>query len=187
MVFREATPDDVPRICALERRPEYHGLVGSWAEDEHLRCLTNPDVRYLVADVAGELAGFSILFGITSPHKSVELKRIVVGTPDKGLGKEMLRQIIRKVFDEYGAHRLWLDVFEHNVRAQRAYAAVGFRPEGVLREAVYRDGEYHSLILMSILDREYRDVITSPRGLEQREGSALRISQDREATGAFDI
>ena len=132
-------------------------MVGSWLEDEHRSYLADPDVLYLIADLAGQPAGFSILFGITSPHKSVELKRIVVGAPGKGLGKEMLRLIIRRVFDENGAHRLWLDVFEHNLRAQRAYAAVGFQREGVLREAVFRNDEYHSLILMSILDREYRD------------------------------
>lgn len=34
------------------------------------------------------------------------------------------------------------------------------------REAVYRDGEYHSLMLMSILDREYRECNASARGLE---------------------
>lgn len=157
MLLRRATVNDVPFICALERRPEYYGLVGSWSEGEHQRCLADPDVRYLVADLAGEPAGFSILFGIMSAHKSVELKRIVIGTPGQGLGKDMLRLIIGKVFSEYGAHRLWLDVFEHNVRAQRAYTAVGFRPEGMLREAIYRDGEYHSLVLMSILDREYRE------------------------------
>jgi RimJ/RimL family protein N-acetyltransferase len=157
-MLREATPDDVSQICALEQRPEYYGLVGSWTEDEHLRCLADPDVRYLIADDSGEVAGFCILFGITSPHKSVELKRIVVGAPGKGLGREMLCLVIRKVFDECAAHRLWLDVFEHNIRAQRAYAAVGFQHEGVLREAVYRDGEYHSLVLMSILDREYREL-----------------------------
>jgi diamine N-acetyltransferase len=157
MQLREGTSGDVPYICTLERRAEYYGLVGSWPEEEHLRSLADPDVRYLVADRAGEATGFSILFGITSPHKAVELKRIVVGAPGKGLGKEMLRLVIRKVFDEYGAHRLWLDVFEHNTRAQRAYAAVGFQREGILRESVYRDGGYHSLILMSILEREYRN------------------------------
>lgn len=157
MLLCEATPNDIPIICALERRPEYYSLIGAWTEDEHLRSLANPDVRYLKAeDQARKVVGFAILFGITSPHRSVELKRIVVGTPGRGLGREMLRLVIRKSFNEYGAHRLWLDVFEHNMRAQRAYAAVGFRPEGMLREAVYRDGEYHSLILMSVLDHEYK-------------------------------
>jgi diamine N-acetyltransferase len=161
MLLREAGPGDVPHICALERRPEFHGLVGTWSEEEHLRCLADPDARHFIAeDASGEFAGFAILLGLTSQHRSIELKRIVVATPGKGLGKEILRQIIRKAFDDYGAHRLWLDVFEHNLRAQRAYAAVGFQREGVLREAIYRDGEYHSLLLMSILDHEYnRDSI----------------------------
>jgi diamine N-acetyltransferase len=154
-MLREATPDDVPQICALERRPDFHGLVGAWPAEEHLRCLADQDARYLVADHDGEMLGFSILFGILSPHRSVELKRIVVASPGKGLGKEILRLIIRKAFNEYGAHRLWLDVFEHNLRAQSAYSGVGFRREGMLREAVYRDGKYYSLILMSLLDREY--------------------------------
>ena len=158
MLLREANQDDVPLICSLERRPEYYGLVGSWSQDEHLRCLSDPDARYVIAeDQSGEVAGFAILFGLTSPHRSIELKRIVVAKPGMGSGKEMLRQIIRKVFEECGTHRLWLDVFEHNLRAQRAYATAGFRREGVLREAVYRDGKYHSLMLMSILDREYRE------------------------------
>jgi diamine N-acetyltransferase len=158
MLLREAITGDVPRICALERLPEFYGLIGAWPEDEHLRCLADPDARYFVAgDASGDLAGFAILLGLTSQHRAIELKRIVVSPPGQGWGKEMLRHIIRKAFDEYGAHRLWLDVFEHNLRAQRAYSAVGFRREGVLREVIYRDGEYHSLILMSILDQEYRE------------------------------
>jgi diamine N-acetyltransferase len=158
MLLREAVADDVTRICALEQLPEFYGLIGAWPEGEHLRCLADPDARYfVVGDVSEDLAGFAILLGLTSQHRAIELKRIVVSPPGKGLGKEMLRQIIRKAFDEYGAHRLWLDVFEHNLRAQRAYSGVGFRPEGILRESVYRDGCYHSLILMSILDQEYRE------------------------------
>jgi diamine N-acetyltransferase len=166
MLLRDANRNDVPLICSLERRPEYHGLVGSWPEDEHLRRISDPDARYVIAeDQPGEIAGFAILFGLISQHRSIELKRIVVATPGMGHGKEMPRQIIRKTFDEYGAHRLWLDVFEHNLRAQRAYADVGFRREGVLREAVYRGGEYHSLMLMSILDREYREITTQREDL----------------------
>jgi diamine N-acetyltransferase len=162
MLMRVPSPADIPFICALEQRREYSGLVGTWSADEHLRYLADPNARYLIAEHEGEPLGFCILFGILSPHRSLELKRIAVASPGKGLGKEMLRLIICKAFDEYSAHRLWLDVFEHNLRAQRAYSSVGFRREGVLREAVYRDGGYHSLILMSILDREYREQSALP-------------------------
>jgi RimJ/RimL family protein N-acetyltransferase len=68
----------------------------------------------------------------------------------------VLQLLLRKVFNEFRAHRLWLDVFETNVRAQHVYRTLGFQQDGIFREAVYRDGQYHSLLLMSLLDREYR-------------------------------
>jgi RimJ/RimL family protein N-acetyltransferase len=33
---------------------------------------------------------------------------------------------------------------------------LGFRQEGIMREVQFRDASYHSLVLMSLLDREYR-------------------------------
>jgi diamine N-acetyltransferase len=60
-----------------------------------------------------------------------------------------------RAFVHHRAHRLWLDVFDTNARARRVYEAYGFREEGAMREAILRDGEYHTLVLMSLLDREY--------------------------------
>ena len=34
---------------------------------------------------------------------------------------------------------------------------LGFREEGIMRDAIYRDGAYHSLVLMSLLESEYRE------------------------------
>jgi RimJ/RimL family protein N-acetyltransferase len=44
----------------------------------------------------------------------------------------------------------------NNDRALHVYEAFGFRKEGVMRDAIYRDGTYHSLVLMSMLNCEYR-------------------------------
>jgi hypothetical protein len=46
--------------------------------------------------------------------------------------------------------------------AQRAYRAVGFVPEGVLRDAVLTNGEYESLIVMSTLEGEWAGLARSP-------------------------
>jgi RimJ/RimL family protein N-acetyltransferase len=51
---------------------------------------------------------------------------------------------------------LWLDVFEHNARARHVYRSVGFVEEGVLRECVKQQERYASLVVMSILENEYR-------------------------------
>jgi diamine N-acetyltransferase len=154
--LRPARVEDIPSIAAMERVPEYRTFVGNWTEDEHRARLASADCRYLVAESgSGELAGFAILRGIASPHRSVRLQRIVVANANRGVGKIMLRGILDYVFRELRAHRLWLDVFETNKRAQHVYENLGFHREGVLREAIFRDGEYHTQLLMSILDREY--------------------------------
>jgi RimJ/RimL family protein N-acetyltransferase len=157
MKFRRATAADIAHICSLERLPQFRTFVGSWPPDEHLKNLTNPDASYLVAeDEQGNIAAFAVLRGLLSEHHAVEIKRIVVGSPNQGTGKKFLAEIVNRAFDEYGAHRLYLDVFVNNDRALHVYEAFGFRKEGIMRDAIYRDGTYHSLVLMSLLDCEYR-------------------------------
>ena len=156
MKMRAARTDDLPPIMAMERLPEYRTLVGNWTQSEHLECMADGNYRYFAVDAQpGELAAFAILRKLNSPHRSICLQRIVVAQPGGGVGRKFLGEIMEFVFGELKAHRLWLDVFETNTRAQHVYESLGFRHEGRLREAILRDGEYHTQLLMSILDREY--------------------------------
>jgi diamine N-acetyltransferase len=157
MRFRDATAADIPQICALERLPEFRTMVGSWPEEQHLRMLADPGVVYIVAeDLQGEIAACAILQGLGSEHRSVEIKRVVVGVPNQGLGRRLLTEAADRAFGEYRAHRLVLDVFVTNDRARHVYETFGFQKERIMRDAIYRDGAYHSLILMSLLENEYR-------------------------------
>jgi len=166
--LRPARMEDIPAIADLERIPEYRSMVGNWSLEEHHEKMAGSDCRYLIAEPeSGEMAGFAILRGLSSPHRSIRLQRIVVAQPGQGVGRFMLAGILDYVFRELKAHRLWLDVFETNLRAQHVYEGLGFRREGILREAIFRDGEYHTQILMSILDREYDAVRRARNGKGQ--------------------
>jgi RimJ/RimL family protein N-acetyltransferase len=92
----------------------------------------------------------------------VELKRIVVRTPNQGLGRQLLTEVAERAFGAHSAHRLFLDVFVTNDRARRVYENFGFRKEGIMRDVIYRDGAYHSLVLMSLLETEYRSESKAP-------------------------
>ena len=111
----------------------------------------------MIENASGETGGYAILSGIKSPNHSIELTRIVIAEPGLGYGKHVLRIIIKKVFEEYHAHRFWLDVFEHNQRARYVYQSVGFQEEGILRDAIRQGDKYYSLVLMSMLENEYFD------------------------------
>jgi diamine N-acetyltransferase len=162
MRLRPAHPADIPGIVQLEHSPHAREFVGQWSAAEHRATMDEPDARYLAVEDQTEhaphlpLAGFVILRGFTTEHRAVELKRIVLATTGRGQGRQILEQVMDKAFREYRAHKLWLDVFEHNARARHLYRSLGLREDGVLRDAVYRDGQFHSLILMSMLEAEYR-------------------------------
>ena len=60
------------------------------------------------------------------------------------------------MFSTCAAHRVWIDVKVHNDRARRAYTAVGFVQEGILRERrCCRTAIYESLVIMSLLREEW--------------------------------
>lgn len=160
MELKEATETDLPFIIETEHSPEFRECIGRWAIEEHAAAMRDPDTRYLIAlDDSGKKLGYAIVRGLQSEHHSIELKRIVIQPPGRGHGRKVLQLLLKKIFDEFGAHRLWLDVFEFNLRAQHVYRSLGFQQDGTFREAIFRDGKYHSLLLISILDREYRAAI----------------------------
>lgn len=159
MKLQTATFDHIDFILSQEARPEFSSFILSWSRDKHLQNLQDPNQDYLMLktdlDKEEAIVGYAILAGLQSPHRNLELTRIVIAEPGKGFGKTALKLIQKRVFEEYRAHRLWLDVFEHNHRARRVYESVGFKQEGILREAVWRGESYDSLVLMSMLEHEY--------------------------------
>jgi hypothetical protein len=96
-----------------------------------------------------------LLAELTSEHHSIELRRIIVATKGQRLGRRALSLVLDRAFGTLAVNRVWLDVKVHNQRARRAYAAVGFIDEGVLRDALLNNGAYESLAVMSILDDEW--------------------------------
>jgi RimJ/RimL family protein N-acetyltransferase len=156
MLLRLATDTDLPAIIVLERAPLACEFVGQWSEERHRATFAGGDARYYVSETEwGEVQAYVILRGIQETSRSIELKRIVVAVPERGLGRRILKELMRIVFRELGAHRFYLDVFEDNGRARHVYEGLGFRYEGIMREAANRDGQWCNLHLMSLLETEY--------------------------------
>ena len=158
MTLRRGTVEDLSYIVDLERTFRDQGYLGGDEIKVHERRLAHPDCWYAIVETEGRRAGYAILRGLTSPNRSVELKRIAIADPGRGLGRRVLEAILEKVFDELSAHRIWLDVFPHNSRARHVYRSIGFVEEGVLRECVKYGDMYRSLVLMSMLESEYRSL-----------------------------
>lgn len=156
--FRPTQPSDLPYVRAAEEDAENSRFIAVWSEEQHLGALKDPDIAHLlvVSCESEQPVGFVIMAGLQNEHQSVECKRIVITEKGKGYGRATMRAVKRFAFDELSAHRLWLDVKEHNVRARALYEKEGFRYEGTLRECKRESEGFSSLIIMSILGHEYR-------------------------------
>ncbi|MMZ45984.1 Spermidine N(1)-acetyltransferase [compost metagenome] len=73
----------------------------------------------------------------------------------KGYGAEALKLLLDYAFLEMNLHRVSLRVFSFNQRAIKLYEKVGFQHEGRSRQSLFREGTWHDVIHMGILQNEY--------------------------------
>lgn len=74
---------------------------------------------------------------------------------NKGYGSEAIKLMVDYGFRELSLHRISLGVYNFNPRAIHVYEKIGFKREGVMRDALYWDGEYVDEIAMSVLSHEW--------------------------------
>ena len=74
----------------------------------------------------------------------------------KGIGTWATEATRDFAFEKLKLHRLELDVFSFNPRAEQAYIKAGFKREGVLKDAVMDGDQYADDIIMAILEDEWR-------------------------------
>ena len=156
--LRRTTPNDLPYVLAAEGDEENRRFVAVWPEAQHRAALDDPHMAHLIiaSKPQSQPVGFVILAGLQGEHRSIECMRIVVTEKGKGYGRAAVRAIKRYAFETFSAHRLWLDVKEHNTRARAVYEKEGFRYEGTLRECRKGPEGFESLVVMSVLEHEYR-------------------------------
>lgn len=123
------------------------------------RCVDAQDCYlFFVLDAEKRIIGESVVNEI-DPERRCANFRIAIfhpGERGKGIGTWMVETTRDFAFAQLGLHRLELDVFSFNPRAEQLYRKAGFQREGILRDAV-RDGDaYADDILMAMLEDDWR-------------------------------
>jgi ribosomal protein S18 acetylase RimI-like enzyme len=160
---------DLDFVLAAEQHPDNAPYVNQWSREQHEDAIASLDAAHLIVEKTGGAPariGYVILGGLQNPHRSLLLKRIVILPKGKGFGRKTLRLVKAFAFKHLNYHRLGLDVFSSNQRAQHVYRSEGFVDEGRLREAYRTPSGYEDLILLSILSDEYRQQNASKRPID---------------------
>lgn len=158
IAIRATSETDLDMVLQIERDPENTAFIAQWPRGRHRDAIHDPAIAHwlVLAEPDWRVVGYLILLGLANPHRNLELTRIVIAEKNRGYGRKVLRLVKLEAFERFRAHRLWLDVMEHNHRARHLYRSEGFVEEATLRKTVKIDDRFVSLIVLSILEHEYR-------------------------------
>lgn len=120
----------------------------------------NDEDRYFFLIIApdGRIIGESVINEIDWDLRCANFRIGIYHSTERGqgIGTWAIEATRDFVFEELKLHRLELDVYSFNLRAEKAYLKAGFKREGVLRDAIMDGDKYADDILMSILEDEWR-------------------------------
>jgi RimJ/RimL family protein N-acetyltransferase len=86
----------------------------------------------------------------------------------KGLATEALTAVVKELFEEHDMHRVFAETDDRNVAVHRLFERLGFRREARLIEADWFKGEWSTLRVYALLNREWRERQSAPsRGRSQ--------------------
>lgn len=106
---------------------------------------------------AWRLVGNCSVFGIDWVHSSAELG-IMIGDKsvwNRGIGTQTMTLLLHHCFETLNLNRAFLRVDGQNLGGRRAYQKAGFVEEGRMRQAVYQNGKYDDMYIMSVLRSEW--------------------------------
>lgn len=110
----------------------------------------------LVDRGADEVVG-EVVINEWSPEDQSANYRVLIGPRgrNRGLGSEATRLVVDHAFAVTDLHRIELEVYAFNRRAQRVYEKAGFTVEGIRREAFRLDDERVDALVMAVLRPEW--------------------------------
>ncbi|MEZ5102267.1 MAG: GNAT family protein [Thermoleophilia bacterium] len=187
--LRRAEPADVDFLAALASDEEIEPFVAAISPRTHdqllpevQRSLAEPEAfGRLVVEVSDgglwRLAGALAYEAFNRRSRIVSVHAVMIAPAfrGRGLAEQATRLATRYLIRERGYHRVQLEVYGFNERAQRVFERAGFMREGVRRRAYWRHGEWQDGVLFGLLEEELDDGDTepgTPAGRKESEGHA---------------
>lgn len=165
--IRRARPDDLDFLLELVNHADVEPFLGGRAGRDRAalaaeveRSGADPTAygRFVV-EVDGVRAGVMGFEADNRRSRIAHLERLAVHPDFRGrrVADEAARQLQRHLVEDLGYHRLQLEIYGFNERAQRHAERAGFVREGVRRCAYRRHGEWMDAVLFALI-REDLDV-----------------------------
>lgn len=110
---------------------------------------------------SGELIA-TVGLRVDAAHKHAELGYwVAMEHWGKGYASEMAEALLRVGFEQLGLHKLHAGFYTHNPASGRVLDKLGFRPEGVRRQHLWRFDRFVDVALVGLLRSEWEASLAS--------------------------
>jgi aminoglycoside 6'-N-acetyltransferase len=155
-VLRPATQADLDPLIALAKRPEVARTLAWNTADGLATALAADTGELLVIEDAGAFAG-GVRWALTNRRsRIVEIRALMLepAVHGRGLAAATVRELIDRLFDRHGMHRIEAEVMGINEPARRLFERAGFVHEGTRRRAYDRHGTWQDGIRFGLLPED---------------------------------
>lgn len=172
-IQRLAGDKQVAKTVSAVPYPYEDGMAEAWIDvaleglaqgrNLHLAIVVKPEYvpEAATADDAAEMGADGLFIG----SMGFEFNRLAnaaelgywIGYPywNRGYATEAARAMVAYGFETLGLNRIQACHMDHNPASGRVMQKIGMKYEGTLRQATFRFGQYHDLLMYSILRSEY--------------------------------
>jgi len=181
--LRRAEPEDVDFLLGLVRHEDVQPFLGavSAADRESIaaevdRSLAEPhDFGRFVIEADGKRAGMCGFELVNRRSAIAHLERLAVHPDFRGkrISDDAARILQRHLLHDLGYHRLQLEIYGFNARAQEHADRAGYVREGVKRKAYWRHGGWADGVLYGLLAED----VELPAAVRLLHGHVLRFNE----------
>jgi RimJ/RimL family protein N-acetyltransferase len=168
VAIRRARPEDVDYVLSLVTHPEVAPYLAAVRPSDRAtvaalvaRSDADPDAFGLfVIEVDDTRAGTVEFERVNARSRIAALGGLAVDPTFRGrrVGDAAARQLIGHLLGDLGFHRLQMEVYGFNERAQAHAERVGFTREGVRRNAYWRNEEWVDGVLYGVVAEDLGDM-----------------------------
>lgn len=176
VILRAVEEHDLPLLTEWLNDPDIAQMVGGWTFPTSLSQqkvwldAANKDTltqRWIIETDDRDPIGLTGLWNINW-HDRLALTAIKLSGSDdvrgKGYGTDAVFTLMAYAFAQVGLNRLWSEIIEYNTPSYHLYVrACGWKVEGLLRQSVFRNNEFHDQLRVAILKDEF---LALPRARE---------------------
>lgn len=164
--LRKANLNDIDVLYEIKNDKNAASLLGGFSNGYSKLDIENwivfhnnnkNEVLYLIETVEDpKVIGHVGLYDIDFRVRKAEFAILIAGENNqgKGYGSLSTKFMIDYAFDELNLKRLTLSLLSDNKRAFSLYQKYGFVQEGLLINDQFKNGKYHDVILMALMNKK---------------------------------